>query len=280
MNWREDEDGDFSPVKNEGAIDSLPAGVYEWIYNLHSYNYLKNREFKTDELITLEDGIVPKVLASIENFWSKEQVFKDAGFLWKRGILLWGPPGSGKTALSQIIAEFVVKNNGIVLNTNSTDSLRYGLSMIRAKEKVRPIVAIMEEVDRYDETALLPILDGSHQHSNVIYIATTNYPEKLSSRLTNRPSRFDEIIFIDMPEAPIRDEYLTRKSKRLAENEVERRKWVTKTDGMSIAHLRELLVSVECLDRTFETAINEARAMFAGRNDSSRWETKMKKTDW
>ena len=152
--------------------------------------------------------------------------------------------------------------------------------MIRAKEKVRPIVAIMEEVDRYDETALLPILDGSHQHSNVIYIATTNYPEKLSSRLTNRPSRFDEIIFIDMPEAPIRDEYLTRKSKRLAENEVERRKWVTKTDGMSIAHLRELLVSVECLDRTFETAINEARAMFAGRNDSSRWETKMKKTDW
>jgi hypothetical protein len=58
---------------------------------------------------------------------------------------------------------------------------------------------------------LLNILDGIGQMENTIYLATTNYPEKLKERILNRPSRFDRRYKIEKPDSNIRKFYFEKK---------------------------------------------------------------------
>ena len=136
----------------------------------------------------------------------------------------------------------------------------HGLAIMRRIEPDRPIIVMIEDIDaiisRYGEASLLALLDGELQIDNVVFIATTNYPEELDARFVNRPSRFDEIIYIGMPSAKAREVYLLNKNKRLAKNELELKKWVDATDGWSIAHMRELIVAVECLDNPFKETVD------------------------
>jgi SpoVK/Ycf46/Vps4 family AAA+-type ATPase len=124
---------------------------------------------------------------------------------------------------------------------------------------------MIEDIDaiitRYGEASLLALLDGELQIDNVVTIATTNYPEQLDARFVNRPSRFDEIIYIGMPSAPAREVFLKKKNKRLASNSVELAKWVKATDGWSIAHMRELIVAIECLDNPFDETVERLKKM-------------------
>jgi len=54
---------------------------------------------------------------------------------------------------------------------------------------------------------VLNLLDGVKQVDNIIYIATTNYPELLEERILNRPSRFDRRFHIGTPSAEVRKFY-------------------------------------------------------------------------
>ena len=111
------------------------------------------------------------------------------------------------------------------------------------------------------------MLDGELQVDNVVFIATTNYPQRLDKRFINRPSRFDEIIKIGMPNAEARKFYLEHKNPRLVENITELENWVELTKGFSVAHLKELIISVECFDKTIEETIKRLRSMMEATPD-------------
>jgi SpoVK/Ycf46/Vps4 family AAA+-type ATPase len=83
-----------------------------------------------------------------------------------------------------------------------------------------------------------------------------------------RPSRFDKRILIGMPNAQSRRMYL---KKKLEGHKVNLDKWVEDTDGMSLAHLKELVVAVTILDNDYEEAISVLKDMnkFV---DSSEWD--------
>ncbi len=92
-------------------------------------------------------------------------------------------------------------------------------------------------------------------YNGVVYIATTNYPEKLQERITNRPSRFDRRYKVELPNADIRRTYIKNK---LTDNDlsgINIEEWVEKTEGMSLSHLKEVVISVIVMDRTFEETI-------------------------
>ncbi|MEE9511830.1 MAG: hypothetical protein V3V38_02155, partial [Nitrosopumilaceae archaeon] len=103
--------------------------------------------------------------------------------------------------------------------------------------------------------------DGELQIDNVVFVATTNYPERLDKRVTNRPSRFDEIIKIGMPSADARGVYLSAKHPELRVDKERLKIWVDSTQGFSIAHLKEVIASVECLGRDFDETIKRLRQM-------------------
>lgn len=267
----EDQSPAFFP---QGKVtDSLEAGMYAIEQHQQRGIFFQRKDIKLDELLILPDTNSDRVLAGIKSFWEKEEAFRIHKLLWKRGLLLWGPPGSGKTSLIQLLSREIVLRNGLALFADSPHVASKALEMLRQVEPSRPLVVILEDVDaivkEYGESQLLALLDGEVQIDNVVYIATTNYPELLDKRLVNRPSRFDEIIKIDMPTAEARSLYLSTKAPRLRANPEELADWVFATKNMSVAHLRELIVAVECLGGDFETVMTRLKKMNVGKGPSS-----------
>jgi SpoVK/Ycf46/Vps4 family AAA+-type ATPase len=178
-------------------------------------------------------------------------------------MLLWGPPGSGKTATVMLMARDVITQGGIMCQIKEPTIAGWGLSMIRKIEPDRPIVAVIEDIDalieNHGEHPFLALLDGEAQVDNICFVATTNYPEKLDKRFVDRPSRFDTIRWIGMPTAPARQTYLATKEPSLSAEQLA--EWVAKTEGFSIAHLRELVILVQCFGRPLTDALAQLEKM-------------------
>lgn len=253
----------------QAAIPALEPGQYSIRHSDTIGIYLYKEDVILDNLIELPDSDGEKVLAEIEKFWSLEEKFRNLKMLWKRGVMLYGPPGSGKTSIVQILSKKIIERGGISVYVGNVELTIKGLQMIRQIEKDRPIVAMLEDIDAIldhnSESTVLSLLDGELQIDNITFVATTNYPEKLDKRLLNRPSRFDLVKKIGMPSNDARRVYLREKNQRLAkpENQHELETWVNETSGFSIAHLKELIILVEVFDLSRKAAVDRLRAMFS-----------------
>jgi len=237
----------FSPC--EGAVRSLDPGQYQIQFSHDIGIHFHRKEVNLDELLILPDSATELVLAQIEEFWTKEEHFRNLGFMWKRGIMLWGPPGGGKTSTLQLLSKQIIDHGGLSVYVVNPDLAAQGLEKLRIIEPKRPVVVMLEDIDAmvrdYGESQLLALLDGELQIDNIVFVATTNYPELLDKRLKNRPSRFDYIKKIGMPSRDARELYLTHKYNLLAKDRAEVNRWLDLTEGFSIAHLKELIISVE-----------------------------------
>jgi SpoVK/Ycf46/Vps4 family AAA+-type ATPase len=263
------------------AEDSLPAGQYLPVYSEQRGIYVVKKQVNLDDLLVLPDNKTTYVLDAINHFWSKQDKFRQHGFLWKRGMLLWGPPGSGKTSCIQQLSKQIIDKGGISVYCTVPNVTAEALRIIRRIEPTRPIVVMIEDIDavisRHGEPDLLALLDGELQIDNVVYIATTNYPEELDPRFVQRPSRFDEVICIDMPSKEARKTYLAAKNPRLIVNPEELDRWVELTEGFSIAAMKEVVVAVECLDRTVESTVERIKEVMAKRPTSEDAQNPFKK---
>lgn len=240
---------------SEHTTKHLPVGTYVAQFTNQGLG-LMPKKVVGDDLLVLPDSASEDVLENIEFFWTQKNVFHELGFLWKRGILLWGPPGSGKTSTLALLCKQLFQKGGMALYVVSPDATAQALSRIRTIEPERPIIVLMEDIDtiirKEGESEILAMLDGEHQVDNVVFVATTNYPEQLDKRLTNRPSRFDIVKKIGLPTSAARDVFLKEKNPSLTPEH--REIWVENTQGYSIAHLKELIILVEIFNDSFENA--------------------------
>src|SRR5690606_8755834 len=103
-----------------------------------------------------------------------------------------------------------------------------------------------EEADSIiDDTTCLSILDGELSIQGAVFVAMTNYKDKLPPRISNRPGRFDRVVLVDAPPAAVQIEYLRRVEARVGENPDAPEKIVQALEGipLSLAHLREAFIS-------------------------------------
>jgi hypothetical protein len=248
------------------TVASLPADVYVGGYDGLG-PYVERRGVLCDDLIELPDHATGRVLAGMETFWSSAERYRTLGLIHKRGVLLWGPQGSGKTVTVQLLMRRLIARDGIVLLFGNPQISLVVLPMIRRIEPKRPLIVVMEDIDEmigsYGEHEILSFLDGEKQIDNVVQIATTNYPERLGARILNRPSRFDERIFVGMPSPESRLTYLRtaaeRSGSRIEMAQLER--WRDDTNGLSIAHLREFIAGVLCLHEPYDAVLGRLRSM-------------------
>lgn len=271
IQWITHGSGIYFPEFHVQLTKTIPAGYYGIGFNGDVGKYFVRKIlYTTDNILKLPMPEIGKVMKDITTFWKKEEAFKRYGLTYKRGVLLYGPPGCGKTHLIQlIIKELIEQQNGIVFKIESGEDVeRYSIFMqstFKIIEPKRRIVTMIEDIDglfhsgKATETLLLNILDGMNQMDNIVYVATTNYPEELAERIVNRPSRFDRRYEITIPNPEVREFYLrnTLKSEDLNDEElgIDIDEWVKQTEGLSIAHLRELIVSTVIQGNTFEETI-------------------------
>ena len=266
--WSINGDGTFMPSPE--TTKELSPGLYDPHYSNRMGEWgLRRQRINTDELYELPTKEIAVILSDLKSFWKKKDVYKKYKLIRKRGILLYGDPGCGKSGILQLCMKHIINDlSGLVINLKDDESVRGYMDLIpklRQIEPERPLVVIIEDIDaiagdsNYVTSQLLNLLDGVKQIENVVYIATTNYPEKLAERITNRPSRFDRRYYVSPPTKEVRMSYL--KNKIGDDSDIDFDKWVKDTEGMSMSHLKELFISVFLLDNKYEDAIDHLREL-------------------
>ena len=171
----------------------------------------------------------------------------------RRGYLLWGAPGNGKTATIRVMAAHPHIRPYTV---DLSDSQEKSADVLRLFEKAAentPALVILEDLDRAFPTegkrtqeravsfqTLLNCLDGVGSQDGVIVVATANDPTCLDAAILKRPGRFDRVVQFRNPDADLRREYYQRLSPVLTGDQFEIA--IQQTEGLSFAQLRETYI--------------------------------------
>ena len=236
------------------TVPELPPGAYACCLDNCGNPVYQARDLQVDELIGFPDSLPAKVLGEIQRFWSQGEQFARYGYLHRRGYLLYGKQGCGKSSLIHQIVSDIVADGHVAFFCQVPYYFIRCMEKFRGVEPGRPIVCVFEDIDavieQYGDSELLQWLDGNHQVDKAINLATTNYPETLDRRIIARPRRFDRILKIGTPDARLREAYFARKLPSLSAEELGR--WVELSDGLPFAALAELIISVCCLGNDLE----------------------------
>ena len=263
----------YKPVSS--TFPKLTSGIYSVAVSQYHGVIYQKKNICVDDLLRFPDSVSDKILNEITTFWGRGDKFKEHGFLHRRGYLLHGPAGSGKTCLVQQIIADIVTADGLVFQCNNHPAVfNDGLSQFRKVEPNRPVVCLFEDIDaiieEHGEDEILTLLDGENQIDRVLNIATTNYPEKLDKRLVARPRRFDRVIEIGMPSPTVRKMYF---EKKLKVTDAELDKWVVASEGFSFAACAELVISVCCFQKEFNEAVSTLKEMMMANLSSRKYNT-------
>ncbi len=172
------------------------------------------------------DEEIRKVREMVELPLKHPEIFDRLGIEPPKGVLLHGPPGSGKTLLAKAVAN-ETNSHFILINGPEIMSKYYGQSEqnLRKKfdeaEKNAPSIIFIDEIDaivpKREETKgeverrvvaqLLALMDGLKTRGKVVVIAATNIPNSIDPAL-RRPGRFDREIAIGVPGKKAREQIL------------------------------------------------------------------------
>jgi len=251
---KENEEGTKSIYIPEASMPvEIPPGVYSAQYSLSGLFY-KTIEPSSDDLMDLDSPEYKKVLDYIEEFSREETVqkYKDLGFLYKEGMLIYGKPGTGKTCLLHRVSQKLVQQGARIVHC--TDS-GYIPGILDDMPEESLLVIVLEEVETLGEHQLLLTLDGGMSRDNVLFLATTNHIDLLSPRL-KRPSRLGRKIEVSFPNENARYQYFMFKTKG---NQVLSKSLSAKTDGLSVDDLKHVFIMTSIYDTPVEEAVKELR---------------------
>ncbi|MCX8179549.1 MAG: CDC48 family AAA ATPase [Candidatus Aenigmarchaeota archaeon] len=206
------------------------------------------------------DDVKQQLKESIEWPLKMPEKFKKLGIQPPKGILLYGPPGCGKTLLAKAVA---TESNANFISVKGPELLSkwYGESEKRIRElfrrakQVAPSIIFFDEIDSLapkrgrsvNDTAsekivsqLLTELSGIEDLGGVVVIGATNRPDMIDPALL-RPGRFDRHILVNPPDEKARLKILEIKTKKMPLKGVDLKELAKRTEGYSGADLEALV---------------------------------------
>ena len=245
------------------CVDTIPSGLYSMTYNDSQGYGLSKMDYKGEDFFNLPSLPHEQIVKDLQIFWDNKEKFIKYKLNPKRGIILHGDPGCGKTSLIYLLVEEIKRRNGISVYFDMPDNWVEIAKLIRKVEVDRPILCIIEDIDlvieKFGEEVFLNFLDGLNSITNVVYVATTNNIEKIPDRIKDRPSRFDKKYEIKKPDDSDRELYF--KTKLLPEDlkKYNITKLVKDTKNFTMAHLKEAFISLYILGNDYNEVISRLK---------------------
>jgi hypothetical protein len=203
----------------------------------------------SDETLLLSETIRRRVEVDLVQFFSPQvaQLYRSMSVPCRRGVLLHGPPGNGKTSLIRHVGARLPDVPAMLLRPAAdfdSDDLE---EVIRRWGAAAPAILVIEDLNwllnKVNVSTFLNLLDGvdrSPTKGGLLLIATTNHPEQLDPAVNNRPGRFDVVLEIPPPDRALRLEFLRRAlGDSIPTTTLDA--VTARTDGLSFAHLQEVL---------------------------------------
>ena len=207
----------------------------------------------TFDNLVLPEKLKGEIRADVERFFGSRDAYEKHGVPWKRGLLLLGPPGNGKTHAIKALINSTGRPCLYIKTFESDDwTEETGIRKVfeRAR-KVSPCLLVLEDLDSLvsaeNRSFFLNEMDGFAANAGILTIATTNHPGKLDPAILDRPSRFDRKYHFGLPGRRERLAYVEQWDRTLdpearltpaGESEA-----ADKTEGFSFAYLKELFLS-------------------------------------
>lgn len=240
-------------------------------------NVVKKKIAK-EHLVFDEGSTITDVMKDITTFFNKdtEKLYNKMKIAYKRGIILYGDPGNGKSAMIREIIRLVPNVVKIVINPSVSNVTRILSALISSLDGKQAIV-IIEDIDSLinprNRSEFLNVLDGVEVKSGLYFIGTTNYPDSIDPAFMNRSGRFDRTYEIKNPSEATRRAFFESRDvgELLAEykvfkddskpdtNEGVVELFVKFSDNLPMASLKEVLTSAQyILAGNSEMSVEEA----------------------
>jgi len=220
--------------------------------------------------LTLDPTILALLKDDFESFFQREDWFRRMRLPFRRGYLLHGAPGNGKsTAIRAMLSSRGLTAYTIRFFGEHTDDHDLDRLFTEAADEA-PSVVLLEDIDRvFPRTGesktkislqkLLNCLDGVASGESIITIATANEPTALDPAILRRPRRFDRVVCFANPTADLRRQYFLNIHPSFAGVDLEEA--VNETAGFSFAQLREAFIMAAQTDFNADNEIKLADLM-------------------